>query len=650
MEPNGFKRKLTAILSADVVGYSRLMGENEEVTIRSIKTNRKLIASLTEKHNGRVVDSPGDNLLAEFNSVIDAVRCAVEVQEEISERNVETLESQKMEYRIGINIGDVVEEEGRIYGDGVNITARLESLAEPGGICISGLVYSHIKNKLKLEYEYLGKQTVKNISEPVPLYRILSLSKAPLRSNIEEEQPNSLSNKPSIAVLPFVNMSNDPEQEYFSDGMTEELIGALTKVEGLKVISRTSAFCFKGKDVNLQTIGNKLKVNNILEGSVRKAGNRLRITVQLIDVTNDSHIWSETFDRELEDVFAIQEDISQAIVNKFKVQVRDRDKKVLSRSSIPNQHSHDLYLRGLFVWNRGDSQKAIDYLDESIVVDPKNAHSYSLLSILYTYRCLSSPYPAKESYEKAKATALKALEIDNMLADAHLAIGVVKMSYEYDWKGANEYLTRSIEINPGLWSTHYFYSFYKSALGQFDEAINSLKHAYELDPLSTRINSMIGMVLMMKREYTNSIEYLNKAQELTPTDLQSLANLGIAYAKKGDHEKAILVLQEGATRYGQSPFFMSALGFAYGVSGKKGKAQEIVDGFIDISKKRYFPAFFISRVYAGMGDIDKAIEWLEKAYENREPFVYLIKSVPSHDYMHSESRFIEILAKMGLAN
>jgi adenylate cyclase len=650
MGSEGFKRKLSAILSADVVGYSRLMGENEEETIRSITTYRKLIASLTEKHHGRVVDSPGDNLLAEFISVIDAVRCAVEVQEEISERNVEIHERQKMEYRIGINIGDVVEEEGRIYGDGVNIAARLESLAEPGGICISGLVFSHIKNKLKLEYEYLGKQTVKNISEPVPVYRILSLPKASLRSSIEEEQNYSLSHKPSIAVLPFVNMSNDPEQEYFSDGMTEEIIGALAKLEGLKVISRTSVFHFKGKDMDLRTIGEKLKVDNVLEGSVRKAGNKLRISAQLIKVDDDTHLWSENYDRELEDVFAIQDEISQAIVGKFKVGIQDLDKGRLVKPATENQQSHDLYLRSLASWNKGDFKKGIDYLEQSIALESKNAHAYASLATAYTYLCLYSPYPAKESYEKAKDAALKALEINNLLAEAHLAIGVIKMAYEYDWEGAKDSFNRSFEINQGLSIAHYYFSFFLCAIGQLDEAIKELMLALELDPLSTRIISTIGFTFTWTRQYNKSIEYLNRALEMTPNDPYSLASLGFTYAKKGEYEKAISTLQEGAKLFDKSPLVMSALGYAYGVADKNAEAQEIVNGFIEISNKSYFPPLFISRVYAGMGDVDRAIEWLEKAYEVRDPMLFLIKSVPSHDYMRSDKRFIALLTKMGLAN
>jgi len=315
-----------------------------------------------------------------------------------------------------------------------------------------------------------------------------------------------------------------------------------------------------------------------------------------------------------------------------------------------NQQSHDLYLRSLASWNKGDYKKGIGYLEQSITLDEKNAHAYASLATTYTYLCLYSPYPAKESYEKAKDAALKALEIDNLLAEAHLAIGVVKMAYEYDWEGANDSLNRSIEINQGLSRAHFFYSHYLSAIGLLDEAIKELMLALDLDPLSNRILSAIGLTFTWSREYNKSIEYLNRALEMTPNDPFSLANLGFVYAKKGEHEKAITTLQEGSKLLDKSPFVMSALGYAYGVAGKNTKAQEIVNGFIEISNKSYFPPLFISRVYAGMGDVDRAVDWLEKAYKVRDPLLFLIKTVPSHDYMHSDKRFIALLTKMGLAN
>jgi TolB-like protein/cytochrome c-type biogenesis protein CcmH/NrfG len=621
------------------------MEEDELGTVSTLEAYREMIAEVIRNYGGRVVDSPGDNLLAEFSSVVDAVECAIDIQKELKAKNEELPEDRRMEFRIGINLGDVIEEGERIYGDGVNIAARLEGLAQGGGICISGTAFDQVETKLGIGFEYLGEQVVKNIKKPVRVYRVEMEDGV---SDAEKSQELPSPEKPSIVVLPFVNLSNDPEQEYFSDGITDELISSLAKLEGMKVISRTSAFCFKEKDVDLQTIGNKLNVNNVLEGSVRKAGNRLRITAQLIDVADDTNIWSETFDRELKDVFAIQEDISQAIVNKFKVKFQETDRRTLVKSSIENQQSHDSYLKGLFFWNKSEPQKAIGYLEQSITLDPQNAHAYAALATVYTYISLYSPYPARASYDKAKTAALKALEIDKTLAEANVAVGVVKMAYEYDWAGAEADLRRSIEINPGLWIAHYYYSFYQMATGHSDKALAALKNALNLDPLSTPINSFMGMLFIMNRQYDKAIERLQEALELTPNNPPTIANLGLAYAKKGEYEEAISTLQEGVKLFRENPFLTSALGYAYGVAGKKGEAQKIVNGFIEISKKRYFPPMLVSRVYAGMGEVDKAIEWLEKAYEERDPVFFLVKSAPSHDYMHSDPRFVALLRKMGL--
>ncbi|MCW3993812.1 MAG: hypothetical protein NWE85_04520 [Candidatus Bathyarchaeota archaeon] len=357
MSVEKYKRRLTAIFSADVVGYSRLMGEDEAATVDTITKYREIMADLIEQHRGRIVDSPGDNILAEFASVVDAAQCSVSVQKEIQARNTELPETRRMQFRIGINLGDVIEEGERIYGDGVNIAARLEALADPGGICISKTTFDHIESKLPLGYEYIGEQSVKNISKPVSAYKVLMDPRVITSGEIEKKRlmppwskksaiavgiaiiiifmalgiwnfylggrltKPTTCGKASIVVLPFTNLSNDPEQEYFSDGITEELIGALAKVRGLKVISQTSAFFYKGKDVDLRTVGEKLKVDNVLEGSVRKSGNKLRITVQLINVADDTHLWSETYDREMEDVFDIQDEISKAVVKNLKVEL-----------------------------------------------------------------------------------------------------------------------------------------------------------------------------------------------------------------------------------------------------------------------------------------------------------------------------------------
>jgi len=361
-----YKRRLTAIFSADVAGYSRLMGEDEAGTVSTITKYREIMSDIVEQYRGRIVDSPGDNVLAEFASVVDATQCAVSVQKEIQSRNSELPVARRMQFRIGINIGDVIEEDERIYGDGVNIAARLEALADPGGICISKTAFDYIESKLPLGYEYIGEQLVKNITKPVSAYKVIMDPRIISPGEIEKKivmppwskkfaiaagisiiillmafgiwsfylggrltQPAS-GGKVSIVVLPFRNLSDEPEQEYFSDGITEELINALAKVSGLKVVSQTSAFYFKGKDVNLRTVGEKLKVDNVLEGSVRKSGNKLRITAQLINVADDTHLWSETYDRDMKDGFDIQDEISKAVVKNIKMELlRIEDERLI---------------------------------------------------------------------------------------------------------------------------------------------------------------------------------------------------------------------------------------------------------------------------------------------------------------------------------
>jgi len=357
MSAEKYTRRLTAIFSADVAGYSRLMGQDEAATVNTITHYREIMVDLIAQHRGRVVDSPGDNVLAEFASVVDAAQCAVAVQKEIQSRNMELPEDRKMQFRIGINLGDIIEEGERIYGDGVNIAARLESLADPGGICISKTAFDHIETKLPLGYEYIGEQSVKNISKPVSAYKVIMDPRVTRSGDLSKKvalppwakraaiiagivivtvalafgiwahyltgrlTDPATSGKASIVVLPFTNMSGDAELEHFSDGITEELIGRLAHVSGLKVISKTSAFFYKEKVVNLQKIGKELKVGNVLEGSVRKSGNKIRISAQLINVVDDTHIWSETYERGMKDAFAIQDEISKAVAQSLKLEL-----------------------------------------------------------------------------------------------------------------------------------------------------------------------------------------------------------------------------------------------------------------------------------------------------------------------------------------
>ena len=337
MAQGDFKRKLVAILSADVKGYSRLMRDDEDATIRTLKTFRSVMTKHIQQYRGRVVDTPGDNILSEFVSIADAVKCAVEIQREIAERNTKLAYHRRMEFRIGVNSGDVVEEGGRIYGDGVNIAARVEGLAQAGGVCISGTVYDSVEEKLGFEFQFLGEHKVKNIDKPIRVYNVLmeTDSNAVIKRTSNAKTDFPIPDERSIAVLPFVNMSEDPRQEFFCDGLTEGIIATLSKSPDLFVIARNSAFTYKGKPVKVQQVSKDLGVRYVLEGSVQKSGDRVRITAQLIDALNGKHMWAERYDREMKEIFALQDEIAIHMLEamQWKLTIGSRAREALGKGT-----------------------------------------------------------------------------------------------------------------------------------------------------------------------------------------------------------------------------------------------------------------------------------------------------------------------------
>src|SRR2546427_991662 len=407
--PARIERKLAAILSADVKGYSRLMGEDEVATIRTLTAYQEAMTTFIQQHRGRVVDASGDNLLAEFASVVDAVQCAVEIQRELKTKNADLPAPQRMEFRIGINVGDVIVEGERIYGDGVNIAARLEGLAAAGGICISGIVYDQVETKLALGYEYLGEQTVKNIAKPVQVYRV--------QMEVGASTP-TVPDKPSIAVLPFVNMSGDPEQEYFSDGITEELITDLSKLSGLFVISRNSVFLYKGKAVKPEQVSQELGVRYVLEGSVRKAGDRVRITAQLVEASTGYHRWAERYDRSLQEIFALQDEIRQKIVMALKVQLTQEEQARFRRFPTHNLEAYDALLRGLeyvYLFTQEANAQARQLFESAMALDPQYAAAYALLGFTYLRDWIYQWSHDPQTLERAFALAQRAIALDDAL-------------------------------------------------------------------------------------------------------------------------------------------------------------------------------------------------------------------------------------------
>jgi adenylate cyclase len=471
------ERRLTAILAADVVGYSRLMGANEAGTLAALKTVRTdLIDGKIAEHQGRIVKLMGDGMLAEFPSVVNALACAVEVQRGMRDRNADAPHDQRIEFRIGVNLGDVIVEGEDIFGDGVNVAVRLQSIAKPGGIAISGSVRDHVGNRLDLVFEDCGEQELKNIEKPIRVYNVL------LEEPVDAGMSLKKDDRPSIVVLPFNNMSGDPEQEYFSDGITEDIITDLSKISGLFVVARHTAFTYKGKPIKVQQVGQELGVGYILEGSVRKAGQRVRITGQLISSKDGGHVWAERFDRDLTDIFAIQDEITHAIVEQLKVKLLSLEKKSIEQNPTDNIEAYTYYLRGRQFLRRGSKayyQLARQMFARAVELDPLYARAYAGIADCDSF--LFQQTVTDITIDNILATSSKAIELDDTLAEAHASQGFALQLSQRPHEAVAEF-EKAIALDPNSFEAHYFYgraSFEQANLSVLRLFLNAL-------PTSTR--------------------------------------------------------------------------------------------------------------------------------------------------------------------
>ena len=540
MAEESFRRKLTTMFSADVAGYSRLMSEDEALTVKTLTTYRGIMTELIKQHRGRVVDSPGDNVLAEFTSVVDGVQCAVAVQKELQARNAELPIDRRMEFRIGINLGDVIEEEDRIYGDGVNIAARLEGLADPGGICISKTAFDQIETKLPLGYDYLGEQTVKNIAKPVGAYQVLMEPRVTVAG--KEEKPLPLPEEPSIAVLPFANISGDPEQEYFSDGLTEEIITALSKVDKMFVIASNSTFSYKGKPVKVQQVGEELGVRYVLEGSVRKARDRVRITAQLIDALTGHHLWAERYDRNLEDIFALQDEITMRILTALRLTLTEGEQARVYDRSTENLDSFLKVLRGmhhLLRFNENDNVLARQIFEEAVPLDPENPVAYALLGWTHVMDVWygSSESPGK-SMERASELAQKAIALDETQDYAHSLLGHISLMMRQHEKAIAEG-ERAVALNPNGADAHAHLAMTLNYGGRREEATALFKKAIRLNPMPPNwYLTHLAFTYRLTGENEESIATFQKVLQRNPDDLWAQIGLTGSYSTDGREKEA----------------------------------------------------------------------------------------------------------------
>jgi adenylate cyclase len=540
MPPERLKRKLAAILSADVKDYSRLMENDEEATVATLKRYREIFARLIQQYRGRVVDSPGDNLLAEFPSVVDAVECAVDIQKALRSENVELQGPRRMAFRIGINLGDVILDEERIYGDGVNIAARMENLAEGGGICISGTVFDNIENKVNLSFQYLGEQAVKNISKPVRAYKVLFESNAAIT---EDAEKLDMPDKPSIAVLPFTNMSGDPEQEYFSDGITEDLITDLSKISGLFVIARNSVFTYKGKAVKVQDVSRELGVRYVLEGSVRKAGDRVRITSQLVEATTGGHLWAERYDRELKDIFALQDDVTQQIVTALAVQLTDEEWKRLARKGTENIDAYDYVLRGmeyLYRFTKEANTEGRSMLQKAVQQDSRYAFAYSQVGRSYMNEWSFGWSGDPATMDRAFDLAQQAISLDKSEPNAHALLSEVFL-WRKQYDQSIEEIEKVIQVAPNNADALASLAGVLCWAGNPEEAISIVNRAMQLNPFSpVWYEWNLGHAYFLTERLEKAITTHRKVIDRNPNFLPSYAYLAASYIELGREEEALI--------------------------------------------------------------------------------------------------------------
>jgi TolB-like protein/class 3 adenylate cyclase/Tfp pilus assembly protein PilF len=679
------QRKLAAIMFTDMVGYSALAQRDDKLALELLEEHRRLLREIFPRFNGTEIKTIGDAFLVEFGSALEAAQCAIEIQRTLAKRNHDVPAERRIELKIGLHIGDVVHRGGDVYGDGVNVASRIEQLAVAGGICVSMDVERQIRNALEARFEKLAPTELKNISVTMDLFRIvLPWEQQVQRSKRELENRNSkitwigiaallliligvgwwfvrpskekqkargpAANQKSIAVLPFENLSRDPDNAYFADGIQEEILTRLSKIADLKVISRTSTQRYKSAPNNLREIADQLGVAHVLEGSVQKANDQVRVNVQLINALTDAHLWADTYDRKLIDIFSVESDIAKTIADTLQAKLTGSEKSSIAKVPTANPEAYELYLKGRFFWNKrtgADLLKSIEYFKQAVEKDQKYALAYAGLADAYL---LLPPYGAaspSESFPQAEAAARKALELDDTLAEAHTSLGQFLLFYDLDFAGSTREFERALALDPNYATAHHWYGVGPPlALSQFDRAIAEGKRAVELDPLSLINNADLGWLYFNARRYNEAEAQARKTLEMDSRFYLAHYYLGEVLQLKGQLTEAIAEYKKAA-ELDDDPFVLGLLAQAYAKLGQRDEALKMLGQLQQLATRRYVTSYSFALVHIALGEKDKAINWLERAYRDRAgPDIALIKVDPFLDDLRGDPRFESLVQKV----
>jgi len=640
-------RQLAAIMFADIVGYTAMMQEDEALAMNWRQKLKKKLEEEVIAHQGKILEFRGDGAMCSFISTIEGVRAAVALQLHMQSEPTVPL-------RIGMHTGDVIFDENNIYGDGVNIASRLESFALPGSIFISGKAYDDIKNQKDIQTISLGKFALKNVKEQVEIFAISNPGlKIPESDALEGKGEKVIEKKggeKSIAVLPFLNMSNDPDQEYFSDGITEEIVNLLTHIKDLRVAGRTSSFHFKGRDIDIRLVGQKLNVRTLLEGSIRKHNLRLRITAQLINAEDGIQLWSERYDRELHDIFAIQDEIALAITEELKMTLLEKDKILINDKRTANKEAYDLYLKGRFYLNKRGSgiKKALEYFQEASEIDPEFSLAYSGMADAYSILSFYGAIPPKKGMPIARQNAEKAIQLDPFNVEAFTTLAFISVYFDWDWAEARKRFQRVFEINPHYAPAHYWHSYFLSYVeGRFEEGIEEAKKlVVRLEPLVALSHQVLAVTYINAGKFEEALRSARMAIELDASSFPGFRALGVSLAGLKRYEEATEALQTCAEVSSRNPIPLVELAWIYSLRGMDAEIQSIYDELIMRSKTEFISGLVLSAASYFSKKYDEATEFMELAFAQRDSILPFIRSFPSCSFLKNDPRFQHFIKRM----
>jgi TolB-like protein/Tfp pilus assembly protein PilF len=630
----------------DMVGYTALGQRNESISLALVDEQRKLVRPILSRHRGKEVKTTGDGFIVEFRSALDAVRCAYDIQRAARELNFSLPQDRKVLLRIGVHLGDVVESGGDISGDAVNVASRIDSLAEEGGVCITRQVYDHVQNKTELSLRSLGAKSLKNVTSPVEVYKIV------MPWSERDAVHTTTLDKKRIAVLPLANISPSPNDEYFADGLTDELIATVSQLPGLQVIARTSVMAYKGASKTVSEVGRELEVGSVLEGSVRKVANRIRVTTQLIETETQAHIWASTYDRELDDIFAIQSDIANRVAEALKITLLSNDKERLDKVPTRNREAYILYLKGRNSVGERSLQgfkRGMEYFEEAVRRDPNYAHAYTGMSDCYHLLENWGFIHPMVAWPKSKEYAARAIALDDSLAEAHTSMAMALAIMDWDWRAAEEEYKRALALNPSYVTAHHWYAtHFLVAQRRLEEAVKEMQEAHRLDPFSPVIATNLGRALFLSGRREEAKRHYSLALELNPNFAYAHVQLGMALLSESSNEEGSREI-DAAVR--ASPDFFeaqAALATVYARSGKTDDAKRILQGLQSRSGAEYVPATWIGVVCGALGELDQAFEWLEKAANDHSSTFPEYYTEPMFDSLKDDPRFGRLLGEIGL--